>query len=99
MGTPDEHPGVPYNSRDAYLSEPCHRGGKSLPLLLHTLLFCPFLQFLSWRRWELLLKGKIKKTAYFHISFRFQKNPNTADTNAVERQASTTTYLNLSMFF
>lgn len=61
MCTPDEHPGVPYNTYDSYLSELCHRVGRSLPLLSHTLLFCPFLQFLGWRHWELLLKEKMKK--------------------------------------
>lgn len=65
MCIPDEHPGVPYNTQDTYLSEPCHREGKSLPLPLRTPLSCPFLQFLSWRHWALLLKGEDFKKQLF----------------------------------
>lgn len=99
MCTPDEHPGVPYNTRDSYLSEPCHTAGKSLPLLSHTLLFCPFLQFSGWRHWELLWKGKIKKLLTFITDLDKKTQPSTTPRNAIERQASNTKYLNLFVVF
>lgn len=41
-----------------YLSEPCHREDKFLPLLLRIQLSCPFLQFSSWMHWGLLITGE-----------------------------------------
>lgn len=83
---------------DSYLSEPCHRAGKSLPLLSHTLLFCPFLQFSGWRHWELLLKDEKKNPLTFVTDSDLKKKTkktSTTHSNATERQASNTTYLNL----
>lgn len=51
-----------------YLSGPCHREDKSLPLPSHSLLFCPFSRFSSWMRWGLLFKGRRECTSWFSVS-------------------------------
>lgn len=55
-----------------YLSEPCHREDKSLPLQLHIQRSCPFLQFSSWTHWGLLSIGEKQQTSWFILSFTTQ---------------------------